>query len=47
MDLTEVGWEGMGGINLAQDMEQWWAVESTILKVLAVNFLTDYASAAL
>jgi len=35
LDLTEVGWEGMGGINLAQDMEQWRAVEDTILYLWA------------
>jgi len=35
MDLTVAGWEGMGGINLAQDMEQWWAVENAILNLWA------------
>jgi hypothetical protein len=23
MDLREIGWDGMGWINLAQDMDQW------------------------
>jgi hypothetical protein len=35
MDLTEVGREGMGGINLAQVMEQWRAVENTIVNLWA------------
>jgi hypothetical protein len=26
MDLKEVGWEVVGCIELAQDMNQWWTV---------------------
>jgi hypothetical protein len=26
MDLQEVGWGGLDGIDLAQDRDRWWAV---------------------
>jgi hypothetical protein len=31
MDLTEVGWDGMDLINLAQDRDQWRAVVNTVM----------------
>jgi hypothetical protein len=30
MDLTEIGWDGMDWIELAQDRDQWRAVVSTV-----------------
>jgi hypothetical protein len=33
MDLTEIGWDGMDWINLAQDRDQWRALVSTIMNL--------------
>jgi hypothetical protein len=33
MDLTEIGWNGMDWIDLAQDRDQWRALESTVMKL--------------
>jgi hypothetical protein len=29
MDLREIGWDGMSGIDLAQDRDQWRALVNT------------------
>jgi hypothetical protein len=31
MDLREMGWNGMDWIDLAQDMEQWRVLVSTVM----------------
>jgi hypothetical protein len=31
MDLREIGWEGMGWIDLAQDKDQWGALVNTVM----------------
>jgi hypothetical protein len=31
MDLREIGWGGMDGIDLAQDRDQWRALVNTII----------------
>jgi hypothetical protein len=33
MDLREIGWGGMHWIDLAQDMEQWRALVSTVMNL--------------
>jgi hypothetical protein len=33
MDLTELGWEGMNWINLAQDRCQWQALMNTVMNL--------------
>jgi hypothetical protein len=33
MDLREIGWGGMDWIDLAQDREQWRALEYTVLNL--------------
>jgi hypothetical protein len=33
MDLREVGWDGMGWIDLAQDRDQWRALVNTIMNL--------------
>jgi hypothetical protein len=33
MDLREIGWGGMDGIDLAQDRGQWNALENTAMKL--------------
>jgi hypothetical protein len=33
MDLSEMGWEVVDWINLAQDMDQWQALVDTIMKL--------------
>jgi hypothetical protein len=30
MDLREIGWNGIGWIDLAQDMDQWRALVNTV-----------------
>jgi hypothetical protein len=32
-DLTEIGWEDVDWIDLAQDTDKWWAVVSTVMKL--------------
>jgi hypothetical protein len=32
-DVTEIGWEIVGWIHLAQDSDQWRAVANTIMKL--------------
>jgi hypothetical protein len=31
MDLREIGWDGMDGIDLAQDRDQWRALVNTVI----------------
>jgi hypothetical protein len=31
IDLREIGWDGMDGIDLAQDRNQWWALLNTVM----------------
>jgi hypothetical protein len=31
MDLGEIGWDGMDGIDLAQDRDQWSALVNTLM----------------
>jgi hypothetical protein len=33
MDLTEIGWEGVDWIHVAQDREQWWALVNTVVNL--------------
>jgi hypothetical protein len=33
MDLREIGWGGMGWIDLAQDEDQWRALVNTVMKL--------------
>jgi hypothetical protein len=33
MDLREIGWDGMDWIGLAQDWDQWPAVENTVMNL--------------
>jgi hypothetical protein len=33
MDLTEIGWDGMDWIDLAQDMDQWSALVNTVINL--------------
>jgi hypothetical protein len=33
MDLTEIRWEDVDWINLAQDRDQWWAVVNTVMNL--------------
>jgi hypothetical protein len=32
-DVREIGLEGVNWINLAQDMDRWWAFVSTVIKL--------------
>jgi hypothetical protein len=34
MDLREIGWEGVGWINLAQDRGWQWALVNTVMNLL-------------
>jgi hypothetical protein len=40
MDLREIGWEVVDWIHLAQDRDQWRALESTVINKLG-NYLTS------
>jgi hypothetical protein len=33
MDLTEIGWDGMDWIDLAQDRDQWRTLVSTVMNI--------------
>jgi hypothetical protein len=33
MDLRAIGWEGVDGIDLAQDMDQWRALTNTVMNL--------------
>jgi transposase len=33
MDLREIGWDGMGWIDLAQDRDQWRALVNTVMNL--------------
>jgi hypothetical protein len=33
MDLREIGWDGVGSIDLAQDMDLWKALVNTIINL--------------
>jgi hypothetical protein len=33
MDLREIGWDGMDWIDLAQDMDKWWAFVNTVMNL--------------
>jgi hypothetical protein len=33
MDLREIGWGGRGGIDLAQDRDQWRALVNTVMNL--------------
>jgi hypothetical protein len=33
MDLTEIGWEVVDWIRLAQDRDQWWAVVNMLMNL--------------
>jgi len=45
MDLREIGWEGVGWIDLAQDKDQWRAIVNTAMDLWvlykAENFVTS------
>jgi hypothetical protein len=34
MDLKEVGWGGIGWIDLSQDRDRWWVLMNTVMKAL-------------
>jgi hypothetical protein len=48
MDLTEIGWESVDWMYLAQDRDQWWAVVNTVINLRvpwkARNFLTSWVT---
>jgi len=33
MELQEVGWRGMDWIDLAQDMDRWWALVHVVMNL--------------
>jgi hypothetical protein len=33
MDLTEIGWDGMDWIDLAQDRDRWRALANTVMNL--------------
>jgi hypothetical protein len=33
MDIRGIGWDGLDWINLAQDVDQWRALENTIINL--------------
>jgi hypothetical protein len=33
IDLTEIGWEGVGWIHLAQYRDQWWALVNMVMNL--------------
>jgi hypothetical protein len=33
MDLREIGWDGMDWIDLAQDRDQWRALDNTVMNL--------------
>jgi len=33
MDLQELGWGGMDWIDLAQDMDRWWALINVVMNL--------------
>jgi hypothetical protein len=33
MDLRDIGWDGMDWIDLAQDRDQWRALENTVMNL--------------
>jgi hypothetical protein len=33
MDLTEIGWDGMDWIDLAQERDQWMALVNTVMNL--------------
>jgi hypothetical protein len=33
MDLREIGWSGMDWVDLAQDNDQWGALENTVINL--------------
>jgi hypothetical protein len=35
MNLTEIGWEVVGCIQVAQDRDQWWALVNTVMNIRA------------
>jgi hypothetical protein len=39
MDLTEIGWDCMDWIDLAQDRDQWRALVSTVMKLRVPKML--------
>jgi hypothetical protein len=47
MEITEIGWEGVGWINLSQEREQWHAGMNTLKNLWipqnAINFLTSFS----
>jgi hypothetical protein len=34
IDVTEIGWDGMDWIDLAQERDQWRAVVNTVMNIL-------------
>jgi hypothetical protein len=34
MDLTEIGWDGVNWMDMAQDREQWSVLVNTVLNLL-------------
>jgi hypothetical protein len=33
MDLKEIGWDGMDWLDLAQNMDTWWALPNTVMNL--------------
>jgi hypothetical protein len=33
MDLREIGWDGRGSMELAQDRDKWWALVNTMVNL--------------
>jgi hypothetical protein len=48
MDLSEIGWDGMGWIHLAQDKDQWSALVYTVMIIRipynVAKFLSRWAT---
>jgi hypothetical protein len=44
MDITEIRWEGVDWIHLAQDRDQWWAVVNTEMNVQVQQKAGHYLS---
>jgi hypothetical protein len=46
MDIKEVGWGGKQWIDLAQDMDRWWAIVNEVINIRvpydAKRFLTSW-----
>jgi len=42
VDLREIEWEGVGGMHLAQDRDQWWANVNTVMNLRVPQKVGNY-----